>query len=60
MILDNYESDCETLLQKAKTQTLHVSRIKTLVIEAYKTLHSLNLNLLSGIFKENSAETCQL
>ena len=42
MVLDDYESDHETLLQKAKMQTLHVGRIKTLATEIYETLHSLN------------------
>ena len=63
MVLDDYESDYETLLQKAKMQTLYVSRIKALVIEIYnryKTLHSLNPSYVSEIFKENSKEARQL
>ena len=39
MVLDDYESDYETLLQKAKMLTLHVGRIKALAIEIYKTFH---------------------
>ena len=42
MVLDDYESDYETSFQKAKMQTLHGGRIKTLAIEMYKALHSLN------------------
>ena len=38
MVFDDYESDYETLLQRAKMQTLHVGRIKTLAIEIYKIL----------------------
>ena len=33
MVLDDYESDYETLHQKAKMQTLHMGRIKTLATE---------------------------
>ena len=50
MVLDEYK----TLLQKAKMQTLHVGRIKTLAIEICKTLHSLNPSYIMEIFKENS------
>ena len=52
MVLDDYDSDYETLLQKAKMQTLHVDRIKTLATEIYKTLHSLNPSYISKIFKK--------
>ena len=60
MVLDDYESDHETLLLKAKIQTLHVGRIKTLATDMYKTLHSSNPSYISDIFKENSTERCQL
>ena len=60
MVLDDYESDYETLLQKAKMQILHVGRIMTLAIEIYKTLHSLNPSYISEIFKENSTERRKL
>ena len=45
IVLDDYESDYETLLQKVKMQTLHVGRVKTLATEIYKTLHSLKPKL---------------
>ena len=32
MVLDDYDLDYETLLQKAKMQTLHVGRVKTLAM----------------------------
>ena len=60
MVLDDCESDYETLLHKAKMQTLHVGRIKTLAIEIYKTLHSLNPSYIREIFKENSTGRRQL
>ena len=56
IVLDDYESDYETLLQKVKMQTLHAGRIKTLAIEIYKTLHSKKRE----IFKENSTGRRQL
>ena len=60
MVLDDYESDNETLLQKVKIQTLYAGRIKTLAIKIYKTLHSLNPSYISKIFKENSTGRRQL
>ena len=39
IVLDDYESDYETLLQKAKIQTLHVGRIKTLATDIYIYMH---------------------
>ena len=36
MVLDDYESDYETLLQKVKMQNLHLGRIKTLATEIYR------------------------
>ena len=60
MVLDDYESDYETLLQKAKMQTLHVGRMKALATEIYKTLHSLNPSYIREIFKENSTGRRQL
>ena len=60
MVLDDYEPDYETLLQKAKMQTLHVGRIKTLATEIYTTLHSLNPGYIRKIFKENSTGRRQL
>ena len=60
MVLEDYESDYKTLLQKAKMQTLHVGRIKILVTETNKTLHSLKPSYISEIFRENSIETDEL
>ena len=60
MVPDDYESDYETLFQKAKMQTLHPGRIKTPAIKMYKTLHSLNPSYISEIFKENSTGRRQL
>ena len=54
MVVDDYESDYETLLKNATMQTLHVGRIKTVAIEICETLHSLNPSYIREIFKENS------
>ena len=59
-VLDDYESDYETLLQKAKMQTQHVGRMKTLAIEIYKALQVLNPSYINDIFKENSTGRRQL
>ena len=55
MVLDDYESDYETLLQKAKMRNLHVGRIKTLATEINK-----NPDYIREIFKENSTRRRQL
>ena len=60
MVLDDYESDYETLLEKAKMQTLHVGRIKTLATDIRKTLYLLNPSYMIEIFKENSTGRRQL
>ena len=59
MVLD-HESNCETLLQKAKMQTLYVGRVKTVATEIHKTLHSFNPSYINEIFKENSTGRRQL
>ena len=55
MVLDDYESDYETLFQKAKMRNLHVGRIKTLATEINK-----NPDYIREIFKENSTGRRQL
>ena len=42
MVLHDYKSDYETLLQKTNMSTLQIIRIKTLATEIFKTFHSLN------------------
>ena len=62
MVLDDYESDYETLLQKANTcmSTLQIVRIKTLATEIFKTFHSLNPIHMNEIFQTNPSITRNL
>ena len=56
-VLDDYESDYETLLQKA---TLQTGRIKTQAIEIFKTFYSLDLICMNEIFQTNPSITHKL
>ena len=60
MVLDDYEYDYETLLQKANMSTLQTVRIKTLATEIFKTFHSLNQIYMNEIFQTNPSITCNL
>ena len=60
MVLDDYESDYETLLQKANMSTLQIVRIKTLATEIFKTFHSLNPIYMNEIFQTNPSITRNL
>ena len=60
MVLDDYESDYETLLQKTNMSTLQIIRIKTLATEIFKTFHSLNPIYMNEIFQTNPSKTRNL
>ena len=60
MVLDDYESDYETLLQKTNMSTLQIIRIKTLATEIFKTFHSLNPIYMNEIFQTNPSITRNL
>ena len=57
MVLDDYDSDCETLLQKTNMSTLQIIGIKTLATEIFKTFHSLNPIYMNEIFQTNPSIT---
>ena len=57
MVLDEYESDYETLFQKANMSNLKIGRIKTLATEIFKTFHSLNPTYVKEIFQTNPSVT---
>ena len=60
MVLDDYESDYETLLQKTNMSTLQIIRIKTSATEIFKTFHSLNPIYMNEIFQTNPSITRNL
>ena len=60
MVVDDYESDHETLLQKANMSTLQIGRIKALATEIFKTFHLLNPAYMKEIFQTNPSITRNL
>ena len=42
IILDNYASDYKTLLEKGKTSTMNVERMRILATKIFKTINNLN------------------
>ena len=60
MVLNDYESDYGTLLQKANMSTLQIVRIKTLATEIFKTFHSIHPIYMNGIFQTNKSITRNL
>ena len=50
IILDDYTSDYETLLEKGKTSTMNVKRMRYLAIEIHKTINNLNPSFMKDIF----------
>ena len=50
LVLDNHISDHSTLLGKAVIDPLKTKRIKTLAMEIYKTIYSINPNYMEEIF----------
>ena len=56
IILNDYESDYETLLCNSKKPTLEIRRLKTLAVEIFKTLNEIKPPYIKNIFtpKENA------
>ena len=56
IILNDYESDYETLLRKSNKPTMEIRRLRTLAVEIFKTLNEINPPYMKNIFtpKENS------
>ena len=50
IIQNDYQSSYETLLQKSKTTTMEIKRLRTLAIEVYKTLNDLNPEFMKELF----------
>ena len=50
IILDDYTGDYETLLEKGKTSTKNVKRIRILATEIFKTINNLNPSFMKDSF----------
>ena len=55
MFNDN-KSSYSDLLQRSGYQTMHIKRIKTMVIEVFKCLHKLNPNFINNMFEIKNIE----
>ena len=55
IVLNDYESDYETLLRNSNKPTMEIRRLRTLAIELFKTLNEINPPCMKNIFtpKEN-------
>ena len=56
IILNDHESDYETLLRNSNKPTMEIRRLRTLAVEIFKTLNQINPPYMKNIFisKENS------
>ena len=56
IILNDYESDYETLLCNSNKPTTEIRRLRTLAVETFKTLNKINPPYMKNIFtpKENA------
>ena len=50
IILDDFTSDYETLLQKGNNSTTNLKRMKILATKIFKTIYNLNPSLMKDIF----------
>ena len=51
IILNNNESDNETLIEKSSKTTININRMRNLAIEMLKTIYNLNSPFLKKMFK---------
>ena len=58
-LYDDYKSSYSDLLSKAKKTTMTISRLRSLCIEVYKTINSLNPSFMSKIFEFNQPTRIQ-
>ena len=50
LILNDYENDYKTLLEKSGKDSMKIRRIKTLAIEIFKTVNEFNPSFMKNIF----------
>ena len=51
MIYKDYESSYNRLLEMANTTSLVISRLRTILLEVYKSVHQLNPKCINGLFE---------
>ena len=52
-VLEDFTSDYDTLLTKANTDTILISRLKLVAMEVYKCINAINVPYLNDMFKVN-------
>ena len=55
IVFNDYTSSYPVLLSKAKVTSLYISRMKTILIETFKTINKVNPLFLHDIFTVNGA-----
>ena len=56
-LLNDYNSDYNTLLEKSNKCTMEIKRITTLALETFKSLNKLNPHFMNDLFnKSNKSE----
>ena len=50
LVINNYENDYATLLQKSNTTTIEIKRLRTLAIQIFKTINNTIPSFMKGIF----------
>ena len=51
-LLNDYDSDYNTLLQKSNKCTMEIRRIRTLALETFKTINDLNPSFMKNLFNK--------
>ena len=51
ILLNNFEADYSTLLELSKSVSIHVKHLRCLMVEIFKTKHSLNPEFMKEVFK---------
>ena len=51
-LLNDYDSDYNTLLQKSNKCTMEIRRIRTLALETFKTINDFNPSFMKNLFKK--------
>ena len=51
-LLNDYDSDYNTLMQKSNKCTMEIRRIRTLALETFKTINDLNPSFMKNLFNK--------
>ena len=57
ILYNDFSSDFESILSKSGKSTMEVKRLRTLVLEVFKTLHNMNPEYMKEIFHKTAFTT---